>query len=532
MHPQIIRMRCALLSLILLQMLLATATASVRIAVISDADNQDLSALVTSELSTNPSVSLVERDDLAKIGDELKLQQLAGTDSVALGKLIGAQGLIFISKGPSGLQVRFTAVGLGYALFDDQIADGFDTAREAKSIAHLVEGYAPKLQLSPSQVLPISVLNLRTDYATVDSTALERKLTLLFESGLASQSDYIVLERRHAWSLGFERALDPASKALLQGAYLIDGTLGLPAKDTGDFTVHLRLRSPSGKESDTDVQGSTSNLPALVKKMIGEIKSATGSTGTSLAGQTESEAQTYLKEGYWGWQHHADDAALEALDSAELLGANIAEVEAIRTLVLGNLINKGMENWYPKVLGSPPSLDANELSRRADLAFRVIPEIVLYRDGKMDTHLKTLSELDSNAAWDFRSYEIEEVVTYSLSKLLVLLEQAKSQRADELRQNLRKITNYDPVHGQMGLELSTRMNAGFMGNVFADDWAQNLDEEPQATVTVAGRSQSVARGVKSTRERSRAAIAGMDLEANARYEGDVGISASFRSRDI
>src|SRR5471032_3335071 len=75
--------------------------ASVRVAVISDADNQNLAALVTTELSSSPDISLVERDDLAKIGDELKLQQLAGGDAVALGRLVGADGLLFLNKSPT-----------------------------------------------------------------------------------------------------------------------------------------------------------------------------------------------------------------------------------------------------------------------------------------------------------------------------------------------------------------------------------------------------------------------------------------------
>jgi hypothetical protein len=79
--------------------------APTRVAVISDPDNQNLAALLTSELSSNPGIALVERNDLAKAGDELKLQQLAASDAVALGRLIGADGLIFYwqrTKRPSG----------------------------------------------------------------------------------------------------------------------------------------------------------------------------------------------------------------------------------------------------------------------------------------------------------------------------------------------------------------------------------------------------------------------------------------------
>ena len=96
------------------------------------------------------------------------------------------------------------------------------------SLAHRAAGYAPKLKLDPGKAVRLSILNLRADYATAQSTTLERDLTLLLESRLAAVPEYVVLERRHAWSLGFEHSLDPAAKPLLRGAYLIDGTVNFP----------------------------------------------------------------------------------------------------------------------------------------------------------------------------------------------------------------------------------------------------------------------------------------------------------------
>lgn len=334
------------------------------VAVVSTPDVADLAALVTTELSSCPDISLVERDDLAKAGDELKLQQWAGSDAVSLGKLIGADGLIFIGKGPNGLEVRLTAVGLGYALFDDQNASDVDLPQLAKSISHRVVGYAPKLKLDPAKAIPISVLNLRADYATTDSIALERKLTLLLESRLTSVPEYVVLERRHAWSLGFEHSLDAAAKPLLQGIYLIDGTLSLPAKDRGDFEVNLRLRSPHGQQSDTSVAGSQSDLAALVEKMIIEIRKTTGSSAALPEWKSQNEAREYALEGIWGWQHKANEAALEALDSAELLGEKAPELFAIRARVLCAQATEGvrflpevipLKDWTPGHLPHPPA---------------------------------------------------------------------------------------------------------------------------------------------------------------------------------
>jgi hypothetical protein len=141
---------------------LADGSAAPRVAVVSDPNSKDLAALIVTELSSSTAVSLVERDDLAKIGDEAKVQQLAGSDAVSLGKLAGANGLLFLDQRADGGHVRFTAVNLGYALFDDPLPAGTDPAQEAKAIAHLVVTDAAKLTLDPAKAIPISVLNLRS----------------------------------------------------------------------------------------------------------------------------------------------------------------------------------------------------------------------------------------------------------------------------------------------------------------------------------------------------------------------------------
>jgi len=119
--------RIGIIALVMLLGAVAFAQDSVpapRIAVITDANSGDLASIIVADLSSNPAVALVERDDMAKIGDELKLQQLAGDNAVSLGRMLGADGLLFVKKQPAGFQVRLTAVGLGYAVFDDPMTAG------------------------------------------------------------------------------------------------------------------------------------------------------------------------------------------------------------------------------------------------------------------------------------------------------------------------------------------------------------------------------------------------------------------------
>ena len=211
------------------------------------------------------------------------------------------------------------------------------------------------------------------------------------------------------------------------------------------MTVHLRLRTPNGREINSTDQGLPTDLPGLVEKIIIEIKKATGSTSAPLAGQTQSEAREYFFEGLWGWQHHADDAALEALDSAELLGADIANVTAVRINVLTDLIDNKMENWRPNdPADDKPSLDGNQLSQKADYAFRDIDDMLRFRDKKFPSQPQLLKSPDSEDQYRPTHHWKADVAVFAISKLLFLLDEAHSPRADELRQSLRSITGYDP----------------------------------------------------------------------------------------
>ncbi|MDD5261500.1 MAG: hypothetical protein PHD76_06580 [Methylacidiphilales bacterium] len=462
-----------ILSVLILMVLAITATAnpaSVRIAIISDADEQNLSALLTTELSGNPNILLLERDELAKVADELKLQQMAGKDAVALGKLVGADGLLFISKTPDGLQVRFTAVGLGYALFDDPSPPKDNLPELAKSIAHRVTGYAPKLKLDPTKAIPISVLNLRADYATTDSAVLERKLTLLLESRLASLPDYVVLERRHAWSLGFEHSLSPTPQPLLQGVCVIDGTLSLPTQGTGDVAIHLRLRSPNNQQTPLEIHGPMNNLHGLTEQMVVEIQKATGTTANSQPWQPQKEAREYLLEGIWGWQHKVSDAALEALDSADLLGERAQQLFAVRSEVCGAISGNDLKIENERII-LPDGPSAQHADQRAAMIIRSIQDAVrFYESSKTPGYVP-----DPEVVKAVTSPDPGPVIVPVASYILALLDREDPAQSDRVREALRVLTKFDPAHGSMGPYHS--LGHLTMRNLFIEEWPATLDEQ-------------------------------------------------------
>ena len=439
----------------------------VRIAVVGDADTANLAALVTAELSGDAGIHLLDREELARVGDELKLRQLAGSDAVALGKLIGADGLVFLRRGEAGPQVRLTSVGMGYALFDEPVGAAADPPQAARALAHQVEAEGPKLRLSPAQAVPISVLNLRAEYATEASAALERRLTLLVESRLASLPAYVVLERRHAWSLNFERSLAAESPALLPGAYIVDGTLTTAAPGTGEVTVHLRLRSTGRPETPLEISGSTDDLAGLSERITAAIRRAIGSAGATAEPppwQPQKEAREYLLEGIWGEQHHVGEAALEALDSAELLGETAPDLLAMRIPALCARASGTVDlNVSPR----PALKDEGPIGPRVEAWERALRDVTRYTQEKGQDKLLLIDPVRTG---DGRTGSLRADVTGTGSTLLVLLDQTGRPEAGEVRTALRTLNGFDPTRGKL---------AGNPGDAltYADDWCVSLDEE-------------------------------------------------------
>ncbi len=444
--------------------------APVRVAVISDADNQNLAALVTTELSSSPDISLVERDDLAKVGDELKLRQMARSDAVTLGKLVGADGLLLLDKRVDGTHVRLTAVNLGYALFEEVVSEKTETVRQAQAIADATRAYLPKLKLQSSAALPIAVLNLRADYATPATLELERNLTLLLESGLASVPGFVVLERRHAWSLGFERSLETPVNPLLDGAWLLDGTITLAATDSGEVTVHLRLRPPHGTERTGDIQGSAQDLPALVKKVVGQVQEFTGKEMAHDEWHPEKEAREYLLEGIWGYQHKVYGAALEALDSAELLGETAPQLFAVRSEVCGAISGNDLNIENGRII-LPNGPWAQPPETRADMIIRAIEDAVRFNGAIKAPGYIPDSEFAK--AWTYPN-PAPNAVSYA-SYILVLLDRDAPAQSDRVRQALRALTKFDPDHGVMGPY--HMLGYAYTQDLFVEEWPATLDEE-------------------------------------------------------
>ena len=434
-----------------------------RIAIISGSDASDLATLLTAELSQNKDLQLLERNDLTKVGDEIQLQRLAGNDAVSLGKLVGADGLIFITKSPDGFQARFTATGLGYALFDDRFESATDLPHLTELIGQRVSDYAPKLKLRPEEAVPISILNLRSDVAETDSADVERKLTLLLESRFAAAPKYVVLERRHVSGIKFERTLSNSIQPVMPGVSVIDGSLTLPAQGKEDMTVQLRLRPSGGQPVPLEIHGSIKDLPALAESLVNAVGAKLNVTADATAWQPEKEAHEYLHEGIWGLQHNAEPAALEALDSAELLGQDLPDVIYARMPVLcGVAVGTSSVMTGDQKTPDDPHPDA-----RVDAILRAFNDEARYENENMSAKLHDVQP-DNSTIGNIQMRR--EGLARATASLLTMLDSTHYVRADEVRSAFANFVGYDPLHGKFPQDL-------FLAVRYVDSLSQTEEEE-------------------------------------------------------
>jgi hypothetical protein len=312
----------------------------------------------------------------------------------------------------------------------------------AKSLSDRVALFISKLKLSPDKAIPLSLLNFRSELASGNSDKNEHQLTLLLESRLAAVPEYVVLERRHADVLGFERSvLTPTPPEVLKGAYLIDGSFRPAGIDAdGEIVVSLRVRSPkTGMQSTLDLKGSAKDPLALVNAMADKIGHEIGSTGSSAQWQPLDEAKEYMREARWAWEHSTDKATLEALNSAELLGDNDRDLRGLRIDVLCEM-SKPQSEHRPGLDTAPPPLE-----ERVELIRRAMRELI-ERHAMENPPILAPPGQDPPDHWGGVDY----VVIGRARELLNDLDASPlTKLTDSFRQELRIFVNFDPLHGKV-----------------------------------------------------------------------------------
>ena len=466
-------MKARILVLLILLLGAHSAWCDSRLAIVSDEASRACADLLTAELSKQHGIELVERDEIEKVMREHQLSINGNLEQeLDISKLLRAQGILIMEvaqqNGASVIRARLVSVEQGVVIFDFDAplasgkADGL-----APLISNRVIPLLPKLQVARGKAVPISILNVRAIDA--DGASLEREVTAMLSSRLASEPAVFVLERRRLDLLSGEKNLgDETPGVFWNGAYLLDGNIESDRK-TGNLTVHLRLRKPGEADGKTVMaMGTADAIKDLVEKLAGEVLAATGQPSTAADWKPEAEAAQYLDEAAWAWRQEEFKTCREAISSAGALGERSGDYVFLNTWLLCDKVaapEEGMDQ--EKELRDPPT----PLKERYAAALDALDGCYEYLAGHLDNHLQRFTTDDTG---DARQAHLRMKVVSASSRTLEEVYGHPDPATPDapLRDGIRKLQGFG-----VGPENLPRDYYAAEGTVmYAHLWANSADE--------------------------------------------------------
>src|SRR5438874_7672263 len=185
--------------LIVLAAIGSSFAAPAKLAIIeSSRSAADLAALLTATLSRNPSLMLLEREQIEKILRERSLAATQITNVLASSRILGADALLFVevagAKTNQSINLRLVSVREGAVL--DTLSSAFvqeGLDRWAETISAQIARTAAKIGADRSKLVPVTLLNFRSPTANAASELLDRELTSLLLSRLTRETNLLLL---------------------------------------------------------------------------------------------------------------------------------------------------------------------------------------------------------------------------------------------------------------------------------------------------------------------------------------------------
>ncbi|HSU56886.1 MAG TPA: hypothetical protein VLT36_22695, partial [Candidatus Dormibacteraeota bacterium] len=311
---------------------------AVRLGILAESPEVATAAdFLTAELSNEPGVGLVEREQISRVLKEQSLSASHGSDFVKLGEVLGADGLLFLEVVARGtnqvVSSRLAAVKPGVVLDLAEYAYPLPEPEQwSRMLARRMKPLFPKLGVLTKDAVPISFLNLRAAVKSADSEVLERRLSQVLVSRLAGQPEVFVLERQKLQALAQEKDLKGVGKEpFWNGSYLLEGIIDKGGFTKSSVTINVRLTPPrQGTPFDFELTGPREEAPSLTMAVAERVLARLKGQTRLQDWKASDEAERYFMEARWAWRWSMVPEALAAADSAWALGHNDQECGTIR----------------------------------------------------------------------------------------------------------------------------------------------------------------------------------------------------------
>jgi hypothetical protein len=308
-----------------------------RLAVIADDANLAAADVLVSRLSAQPSLELIERQELDRLFAEKQLtRDFASRDAnyTSVASILRADALLLIRTrdldGRRIVEARFIRVHPGIVL---------DTVYRAAPLMDVeawvdeMNGHVTNLAAKVGQVdgVAVSVLDFHSALPTPATTGFEHTLSVLLRDRLVHNPRFIVLERAEMEKVAFENA---GEKPFWAGSYLVDpvAETALNNSDTFTLTAHLQ---PAGKGTaiTATVSGNRSNPAQAIDALIQSVNAQMGGNEiTASRPEPVIEAKNYFNEAQWALAARMPTRAEAAAEVAWALGLQTLDVAKLRVL--------------------------------------------------------------------------------------------------------------------------------------------------------------------------------------------------------
>jgi hypothetical protein len=359
---------------------------SLRLALVTESpDAADAANILTAQLSGNPGIQLMERDQVDRAYREQGLSAM-NTDYIKLGHILGADGLLILNLIQAGetrhLSIRLVAVNTGVTLSQQEYPWPIDSPDTwSGAVAAQFQPLFVKLAVPSGEAVPISILNLRSATASLQGETLERELTELLYSRLINEKEIFVLERRSLNTLEDENALNRSTESTFwNGSFLLDGLIDNNGYQADTVTIDAQLTPPDQKQAIAiEVSGVRTNLPAVVNDLTEKILAVLQKQAGSSTWDPQAEAQRYFEESQWmlRWKMYAE--AKSAAEAAWALGKQDTDTAKLKIETYqGYAGDPGIcaiaRGEKQVVFGQPINAHVNDFDEMADYASAPGPE--------------------------------------------------------------------------------------------------------------------------------------------------------------
>jgi hypothetical protein len=365
------KLLAGLIILVLANRLLAQSNAPVRLALIAETgDASTVADILTAQLSKDPQIQLLERDEIEKVYREQGLSA-ANKDYLKLGRILGADGLLLFNVVRTPQTTNFTArliaVKPGVVLTDGSFPWPLkDTISWAESVAPYLNSFLPKLAVLVKDAIPVSVVNLRSAVQSAEAQETERQLKLLIIQRLSQERQFFVLERQKMQLLSGEKELKVDESAFWNGSYLLEGVVDQNGYSKETLTINARLTPPKGGAPLLfEASGSRTNLSEVINRLAAKVTELLKVNSVIKEWNTADEAAQYYEEAKWALKWGVLAEAQAAADSAWALGRRDIDSAIVRIRAYKN----SLKAMRISVAGSIDSsiVDRPEPAERAQL---------------------------------------------------------------------------------------------------------------------------------------------------------------------